>query len=190
MLIKLHMSMNCPKSLRVFLMLEEKKIDFEVVPVDSEEAEKDRTYPILEERDVSIYNKSYALPLYIDERFPCPSMFSSDLIEKSEIMLFSDYIERNYFQDAHTRKNSNTLVKRESNRFYQEAESYLIPITKYISHNDFTFFDCTLIATFVAYERLGAPITDKFPRLLEYRAKAAERSSVYKILPKKTINLF
>ena len=99
----LHSGTTCPFSQRCRFVLYEKGMDFEIRDIDLFNMPEDISVmnpygkvPILEERDLILY-ESNIINEYIDERFPHPQLMPAEPIMRARTRLFLHYFEREFF---------------------------------------------------------------------------------------------
>ncbi|WP_432786147.1 Stringent starvation protein A [Oligella sp. MSHR50489EDL] len=99
----LHSGTTCPFSQRCRFVLYEKGMDFEIRDIDLFNMPEDitvmnpyGTVPILEERDLILY-ESNIINEYIDERFPHPQLMPAEPIMRARTRLFLHNFERELF---------------------------------------------------------------------------------------------
>lgn len=99
----LHSGTTCPFSQRCRFVLYEKGMDFEIRDIDLFNMPEDISVmnpygkvPILEERDLVLY-ESNIINEYIDERFPHPQLMPAEPIMRARTRLFLHNFERELF---------------------------------------------------------------------------------------------
>lgn len=99
----LHSGTTCPFSQRCRFVLYEKGMDFEIRDIDLFNMPEDISVmnpygkvPILEERDLILY-ESNIINEYIDERFPHPQLMPAEPIMRARTRLFLQNFERELF---------------------------------------------------------------------------------------------
>ena len=99
----LHSGTTCPFSQRCRFVLYEKGMDFEIRDIDLFNMPEDVSVmnpygkvPILEERDLILY-ESNIINEYIDERFPHPQLMPAEPIMRARTRLFLHNFERELF---------------------------------------------------------------------------------------------
>ena len=99
----LHSGTTCPFSQRCRFVLYEKGMDFEIRDIDLFNMPEDISVmnpygkvPILEERDLILY-ESNIINEYIDERFPHPQLMPAEPIMRARTRLFLHNFERELF---------------------------------------------------------------------------------------------
>lgn len=102
MKVTLYTTKYCPYSLRARIALSEKKMAMDVVeagdlePNVVKKISPNGTFPVLMEKDYSINNRK-ALLIYIDERFPAPSLLPSVVNDHIKIRLSLDKIDNEWY---------------------------------------------------------------------------------------------
>ncbi|RUS69662.1 hypothetical protein EGW08_022567, partial [Elysia chlorotica] len=102
MKVTLYTAKYCPYSLRARIALAEKKMSMEIVesgdlaPEMLKKVSPSGTFPVLIEKDYSISNKR-ALLIYIDERFPAPSLLPSIVNERIKVRQSMDKIDELWY---------------------------------------------------------------------------------------------
>src|ERR687895_833279 len=100
MMIKLYDFKSSPNSQRVKVVLEEKKLPFEIVPIDLRKGEQKTPeflklnpygkVPVITDGDTVLY-ESCIINEYLDEKYPTPPLMPQDPAKKAKARILIDY---------------------------------------------------------------------------------------------------
>jgi glutathione S-transferase len=199
--IKLYDFKSSPNCQRVKVVLAEKNLPYEVVPIDLRKQEqKTPEYlklnpygkvPVLTDDDTVLY-ESCIINEYLDEKYPNPPLMPKDLSKKAKARILIDYgfahfdspYQKLRMELAKDPKEQNQQVidgakndlKKLLQRFENEIgdQQYLI--------GDFSLVDADLIPRFTRLEGFGVLPDPSLPRLGKYMERMKARPSVKAIL--------
>ncbi|WP_162902199.1 glutathione S-transferase N-terminal domain-containing protein [Facilibium subflavum] len=200
MYITLYIQKDCPYSHSARIALEEKRMSFKVVELD---LQKDKTQilslnpegtlPILKERDHIIYHPEIIM-LYIDERYPAPSLLPNYPVERARTRLAMKRIDREWYSIINFILTSNEKAK------VEEAKTALIDSFKAIepifSENEFfmsdtmTLADCSLAALLHALPKVGIELDASLGEINSYANRIFARESFQRTLPKQVKKVY
>jgi glutathione S-transferase len=196
-MIKLYDFKSSPNCQRVRVVLAEKNLPYETVPVDLRaQAQKTPDYlklnpygkvPVLTDDDTVLY-ESCIINEYLDEKYPRPPLMPADPAKKAKARILIDYglahLEGQYQKlrmetmkdEKEQNKESIAAAQTEVRRLLQRLEteigdqSYLV--------GDFSLADAALIPRFIRLEGFGVLPDKSLPRLAKYIERMKERSSI------------
>ena len=129
MRIKLYDYTTSPNCQRVKVVLEEKKLPYEIVPIDLQKKEQKRPeflklnpygkVPVIADGDTVLY-ESCLINEYLEEKYPEPPLMPEDPAKKTRIRILIDYGMSHL--DAPYRKVRMERVKEEKERNQQAVE--------------------------------------------------------------------
>jgi glutathione S-transferase len=200
-MIKLYDFKSSPNSQRVKVVLEEKKLPFEIVPVDLRKGEQKTPQflklnpygkvPVLTDGDTVLY-ESCIINEYLDEKYPNPPLMPADLGKRAKARILIDYglahldgpyqkLRQELMKDP--KEQSEPVIEAAKNdlrkllqRFENEIgdQPYLL--------GEFSLADADLITRFTRLEGFGVLPDPSLPRLSKYLERMKERPSVKAIL--------
>jgi glutathione S-transferase len=201
MMIKLYDFKSSPNSQRVKVVLEEKKLPFEIVPIDLRKGEQKTPeflklnpygkVPVLTDGDTVLY-ESCIINEYLDEKYPNPPLMPADLGKRAKARILIDYglahldgpyqkLRQELMKDP--KEQSEPVIVAAKNdlrkllqRFENEIgdQPYLL--------GEFSLADADLITRFTRLEGFGMLPDPSLPRLSKYLERMKERPSVKAIL--------
>ncbi|MGQ4002443.1 glutathione S-transferase N-terminal domain-containing protein [Francisellaceae bacterium CB299] len=190
MKVILYTAKYCPYSLRARIALAEKKMAMEIVEAGDLTSEMQKKispnglFPVLREKDYSINNRK-ALLVYIDERFPAPSLLPSIVNERIKIRLSLEKIDSEWYPVLEEIKKNRTNKAKIKSLFNDLKESF-IAMEKTFSESDyfictsFTLADCYIAALMISLEAEGFVVDESFGAMYEYKKRVFARDSVRK----------
>jgi glutathione S-transferase len=200
-MIKLYDFKSSPNSQRVKVVLEEKKLPFEIVPIDLRKGEQKTPeflklnpygkVPVLTDGDTVLY-ESCIINEYLDEKYPNPPLMPADLGKRAKARILIDYglahldgpyqkLRQELMKDP--KEQSEPVIEAARNdlrkllqRFENEIgdQPYLL--------GEFSLADADLITRFTRLEGFGVLPDPSLPRLSKYLERMKERPSVKAIL--------
>ena len=199
MYITLYVKKNCPYSHSACIALEEKRINFNIIELNETKdrdiilaLNADATLPILKEREHIIYD-SETVMLYIDERYPAPSLLTNYPVERARTRLAMRRIDREWY----------SLLKfilwgKDRNKV-SEAKKALVDsfraIEPIFSENEFfmsdsmTLADCSLTALLYTLFSQDIITEGSLGEVSKYANRIFSRESFQRTLPKQTKKL-
>jgi len=199
--IKLYDFQASPNCQRVKVVLEEKKLPYEKVPVDLRKGEQKKPdflklnpygkVPVIIDGDTVLY-ESCIINEYLEERYPEPSLMPKDAGRKAKIRILIDYgINR---LDAPYQKLRLELMKEEKERNQDTIESAKKELRELLQRferdmgnqpylaGDFSLLDAALIPRFLRMENFGVLPDASLPKLGQWLRRMKERPSVRAIM--------
>jgi glutathione S-transferase len=199
--IKLYDFKSSPNCQRVKIVLAEKNLPYEIVPVDLR-AQEQKTpeylklnpygkVPVLTDDGTVLY-ESCIINEYLDEKYPSPPLMPKDPAKKAKGRILIDYgmahfdspYQKLRMELMKEQKDQNPQIidtakgdlKRLLKRFEDELadQDYLI--------GDFSLVDADLLPRFTRLEGFGVLPDPALPRLAKYLERVKARSSVKAIL--------
>jgi glutathione S-transferase len=190
-----HTSPNCQ---RTRVVLYEKNLSYETIPVDLVKKEQKRPeflqmnkVPVLVDGNTIIY-ESCIINEYLEEKYPDPPLMPKDPGLRSKIRILIDYgVNRTY--PAYERLR-NEMLKLESERNFEvifEAKQELKGLLQRLEDDigdqpylagDFSLLDAAVIPRFLRMEAWGPLADPTLPRLVAWLQRMKSRPSVGKII--------
>ena len=199
--IKLYDFLSSPNCQRVKVVLGEKKLAYETVPVDLKKGEQKKPdylklnpygkVPVIIDGATVLY-ESLVINEYLDEKYPEPPLMPKDQSKRAKIRILIDYgmnhvdvpyqkIRHEMMKDAKERSQE-TLDKAK-----QELKNLLQRFEREIGEQpylagDFSLVDAALIPRFIRMEGMGVFPDASLSRLGGWLKRMKERPSVKAIL--------
>jgi glutathione S-transferase len=200
-MIKLYDFKSSPNSQRVKVVLEEKKLPFEIVPIDLKKGEQKTPeflklnpygkVPVLTDGDTVLY-ESCIINEYLDEKYPNPPLMPADSGKRAKGRILIDYglahldgpyqkLRQELMKDP--KEQSEPVIetaKKDLRKLLQRFENE-IGDQPYLL-GEFSLADADLITRFTRLEGFGVLPDPSLPRLTKYLERMKERPSVKTIL--------
>lgn len=195
--IKLYVKHDCIYSHSARIALEEKHMNFEVVSLNQSrdlkrilELSPDGLFPILQERDHIIYDPEVVL-LYIDERYPTPSLLPNYPVEKARTRLAMTRVEREWYSVINFIMSSQDQNKiKEAKKGLMDSFKAIHPIfaeNEFFMSNTMTLADCSLGALLHALPGIGIKLDDSLGEINSYAKRIFLREAFQRTLKKKPL---
>jgi glutathione S-transferase len=200
-MIKFYDFKSSPNCQRVKVVLEEKKLPYETIPIDLRKKEqkapeylKINPYgkvPALIDGDTTLY-ESCIINEYLNEKYPNPPLMPADAGKRAEARILIDYGLTQ--MDAAYQKLRMELMKDEKEQDKGVIESAKAELKKLLQRfeteigdqpylvGEFSLVDAALIPRFTRLEGFGVLPDSSLPRLGRYLQRMKERPSVKAIL--------
>ena len=200
-MIKLYDFKSSPNSQRVKVVLEEKKLPFEIVPIDLKKGEQKTPeflklnpygkVPVLTDGDTVLY-ESCIINEYLDEKYPDPPLMPADLGKRAKARILIDYGLAHL--DGPYQKLRQELMKEPKEQSEPVIEAAKNDLRKLLQRfeneigdqpyllGEFSLADADLITRFTRLEGFGVLPDPSLPRLSKYLERMKERPSVKAIL--------
>lgn len=200
-MIKLYDFKSSPNCQRVKVVLEEKKLPYETIPIDLRKKEQKTAgflnlnpygkVPVLVDGETVLY-ESCVINEYLDEKYPVPPLMPTDFGKRARVRILIDYglahldgpyqkLRVELMKEAHEQNqemiaSAKGELKRLLERFENEIgeQSYLT--------GEFSLVDAALIPRFIRLEGFAVLPDPALPRLAKYLQRMQERPSVKVIL--------
>ncbi len=201
MSIKLYDYTTSPNCQRVKVVLEEKKLPYEIVPIDLQKKEQKRPeflklnpygkVPVIADGDTVLY-ESCLINEYLEEKYPEPPLMPKDPAKKTRIRILIDYGMSHL--DAPYRKVRMERVKEEKERNQQAVEEGTKELKDLLQRfeeelgdqpylaGNFSLVDAALIPRFIRLAEWGFLSDPALPKLAQWYKRMKERPSVKVIL--------
>ncbi|MGH7832583.1 MAG: glutathione S-transferase family protein [Candidatus Binatia bacterium] len=199
--MKLYDRYTSPNCQRTRVVLDEKYLAYETIPVDLQKKEQKRPeflkmnpygkVPVLVDGDIIVY-ESCIINEYLEEKYPDPPLLPEEPGLRSKIRILIDYgVNRTY---PAYEKLRNEMLKPESERnsgtiaeASAELKSLLQRFEKEIGERpylagDFSLLDAAVIPRFLRIETWGPLADPSMPRLRGWLKRMRERPSVKRII--------
>jgi glutathione S-transferase len=200
-MIRLYDFKSSPNCQRVKVVLEEKKLPYETVPVDlGKKEQKNPDYmrlspygkvPALVDGDTALY-ESCIINEYLNDRYPNPPLLPADAAKRAMARILVDYgltqmdpvyqkLRLEVTKDEKEQdKGAIEAARAEAKKFLQRFENQ-IGDQSYLM-GEFSLVDADLIPRFTRLEGFGVLPDSSLPRLGRYLQRMKERPSVKTIL--------
>jgi glutathione S-transferase len=200
-MIKLYDFQSSPNCQRVKVVLAEKNLQYEIVPIDLRKQEqKTPEYlklnpygkvPVLTDGDTVLY-ESLVINEYLEEKYPNPPLMPKDPGKKAKARILIDYGMAHF--DSTYQKLRMELTKDPKEQNQQVIDSAKSDLKKLLQRfeselggqdylmGDFSLVDADLIPRFTRLEGFGVLPDPSLPRLGKYMERMKARPSVKAIL--------
>ncbi len=200
-MIKLYDFKSSPNSQRVKVVLAEKNLPYEIVPIDLRKQEqktpeylKMNPYgkvPVLTDDGTVLY-ESLIINEYLEEKYPNPPLLPKDPARKANARILIDY-GMAHFDSAYQKLRMETMkeAKDQSQPIIDGAKSELRKLLQRFENQlgeqsymmgDFSLVDADLIPRFTRLEGFGVLPDPALPRLGKYMERMKARPSIKAIL--------
>jgi glutathione S-transferase len=201
MMIKLYDFKSSPNCQRVKVVLAEKNLAYDTVPIDLRKQEqKTPEYlklnpygkvPVLTDDSTALY-ESLIINEYLDEKYPNPPLMPKDPASKAKARILIDY-GMAHFDSAYQKLRMELMkdAKEQSQPIIDGAKSDLKKLLQRFEDEigdqpylmgDFSLVDADLIPRFARLEGFGVLPDPALPRLGKYMERMKTRPSVKAIL--------
>jgi len=199
--LKLYDFKSSPNCQRVKVVLAEKNLPYEIVPIDLRKQEqKTPEYlklnpygkvPVLTD-DTTVLYESLIINEYLEEKYPNPPLMPKDLGKKAKARILVDYGMAHF--DSPYQKLRMELTKDPKEQNQQVIDSAKSDLKKLLQRfeneigdqqylmGDFSLVDADLIPRFTRLEGFGILPDPSLPRLGKYMERMKARPSVKAIL--------
>jgi glutathione S-transferase len=200
-MIKLYDFKSSPNCQRVKVVLQEKKLPFETIPIDLRKGEQKTPeflnlnpygkVPVLTDGETVLY-ESCIINEYLNEKYPDPPLMPADLGKRAKVRLLIDYGLAHL--DSPYQKLRQELMKEAKEQDPQVIENAKGDLRKRLQRLEneigdqpylagaFSLADAALITRFTRLEGFGVLPDASLPRLGAYLQRMKERPSVQTIL--------
>jgi glutathione S-transferase len=200
-MIKLYDFKSSPNCQRVKVVLAEKNLSYEAIPIDLRKGEqKTPEYlklnpygkvPVLIDDSTVLY-ESCIINEYLNEKYPNPPLMPADLGKRAKVRILIDYGMAHL--DGPYQKLRTELTKDPKEQDRQVVDAAKADLRKLLQHfeneiseqpyltGDFSLADAALIPRFTRLEGFGVLPDASLPRLGKYLQRMKERPSVKAIL--------
>jgi glutathione S-transferase len=200
-MIKLYDFKSSPNCQRVKVVLAEKNLPYEIVPIDlTKKEQKTSDYlkmnpygkvPVLTDDNTVLY-ESLIINEYLDEKYPNPPLMPKDPAKKAKGRILVDY-GMAHFDSAYQKLRMELMkeVKEQSQPIIEGAKSDLKKLLQRFEEElgdqeyllgEFSLVDADLLPRFTRLEGFGVLPDTALPRLGKYLARVKARPSVKAIL--------
>jgi glutathione S-transferase len=199
--IKLYDFKSSPNCQRVKIVLAEKNLPYEIVPVDLR-AQEQKTpeylklnpygkVPVLTDDGTVLY-ESCIINEYLDEKYPSPPLMPKDPAKKAKGRILIDYGMAHF--DSPYQKLRMELMKEQKDQNPQIIDTAKGDLQRLLKRfedeladqdyliGDFSLVDADLLPRFTRLEGFGVLPDPALPRLAKYLERVKARSSVKAIL--------
>ena len=200
-MIKLYDFKSSPNCQRVKVVLAEKNLPYEIVPIDLR-AQQQKTpdylklnpygkVPVLTD-DATVLYESLIINEYLDEKYPNPALMPKEPAKKAKARILVDYGMAHF--DGPYQKLRVELMKEQKDQNQQVIDSAKSDLKKLLQRlddelgdqqylmGDFSLVDADLLPRFTRLEGFGVLPDPSLPRLAKYLERMKARPSVKAIL--------
>jgi glutathione S-transferase len=199
--IKLYDFSTSPNCQRVKVVLGEKKVPYETIPIDLKKGEQKKAgflklnpygkVPVLIDGTTVLY-ESLIINEYLDEKYPAPPLMPEDHAKRAKIRILTDYGMNHV--DVPYQKIRHELLKEEKERNQEtidkaknDLKNLLQRLEREIGERpylggEFSLADAALIPRFIRMEGMGVFPDSSLPRLGAWLYRMKDRPSVQAIL--------
>ncbi|MBI4524022.1 MAG: glutathione S-transferase family protein [Deltaproteobacteria bacterium] len=199
--IQLYDFASSPNCQRVKIVLEEKKIPYQTIPVDLKKGDQKKAdflklnpygkVPVIVDANTVLY-ESCIINEYLEEKYPEPSLMPKDPGRRAKIRILIDY-GLNHFDSPYQRLRQE-LMKEEKERSVEAVENAKKDIKTLLQRferdigdltylaGDFSLLDAALIPRFLRLEGFGVLPDSSLPRLSRWLERVKGRPSVRAIM--------
>ena len=200
-MIKLYDFKSSPNCQRVKVVLAEKKLPYEIIPVDlAKKEQKNPEYlkmnpygkvPVLTDDGTVLY-ESLIINEYLEEKYPTPALLPKDPAKKAKARILNDYGMAHF--DSPYQKLRMELMKEAKEQSQPIIDSAKADLKKLLQRfeeelgeqeyllGDFSLVDANLIPRFTRLEGFGILPDPSLPRLGKYMERMKARPSVKALL--------
>ncbi|HUR71305.1 MAG TPA: glutathione S-transferase family protein [Candidatus Limnocylindrales bacterium] len=196
-MIKLYDFKSSPNCQRVKVVLAEKNLPYEIVPVDlTKKEQKAPDYlkmnpygkvPVLVDDSTVLY-ESLIINEYLEEKYPSPALMPKDPSKKAKARILTDY-GMAHFDSAYQKLRMESMkdAKEQSQPIIEGAKAELKKLLQRFEDElgdqqyllgDFSLVDANLIPRFSRLEGFGVLPDPALPRLAKYIERMKARPSV------------
>jgi glutathione S-transferase len=199
--IKLYDFKSSPNCQRVKVVLAEKKLPYEIVPIDlTKKEQKTPEYlkmnpygkvPVLADDSTVLY-ESLVINEYLEEKYPSPALMPKDPAKKAKARILVDYGMAHF--DSPYQKLRMELMKEKKDQSQPTIDQAKSELKKLLQRfedelgdqeylmGDFSLVDADLIPRFTRLEGFGVLPDASLPRLGKYLERMKARPSVQALL--------
>lgn len=200
-MIKLYDFKSSPNCQRVKVVLAEKKLPYEIVPIDlTKKEQKTPEYlkmnpygkvPVLTD-DANVLYESCVINEYLEEKYPTPPLLPKDPAKKAKARILVDYGMAHF--DSPYQKLRMELMKEKKDQSQPVIDGAKAELRKLLQRfedelgdqeylmGDFSLVDADLIPRFTRLEGFGVLPDASLPRLGKYLDRMKARPSVKALL--------
>ncbi|MBI4489530.1 MAG: glutathione S-transferase family protein [Deltaproteobacteria bacterium] len=200
-IIKLYDFQTSPNCQRVKVVLEEKKLPYEKVPVDLRKGEQKKAdfqklnpygkVPVMIDGSTVLY-ESCIINEYLDEKYPEPPLMPKDYAKRAKIRILIDY-GLNHFDPPYQKLRQEQLkdAKERNQEVIESAKKELKNLLQRFEREigeqpflagDFSLLDAALIPRFLRMEGFGVLPDPSIPKLGAWLQRMKDRPSVRAIM--------
>ena len=199
--IKLYDFPSSPNCQRVKVVLAEKKLPYETVPVDLKKGEQKKPdylklnpygkVPVIIDGATVLY-ESCIINEYLDEKYPEPALMPKDHAKKAKVRILIDY-GMNHLDSPYQKirmeltKDAKERSQETIDKAKQDLKNLLQRLEREIGEQpylagDFSLLDAALIPRFLRMEGMGVLPDPSMPRLSGWLKRMKDRPSVKVIM--------
>ncbi len=200
--IKLYDLKTSPNCQRVRVVLEEKILPYDTIPVDLTKKEQKRAeflklnpygkIPVMIDGEVVLY-ESCIINEYLEDRYPDPPLMPKEPAKRAKIRLLIDYA-LNHLHPTYWRLREQMMLKKEQERdpkIVEETKNEIKHLLQKMEQEienqpylagEFSLLDVAVIPRFLRLESWGLFQDSRLPRLKEWLKRMKRRPSVGAII--------
>ena len=177
---------SCPQSHRTRIVLAEKDITVDVVPIDLENKPEDlsdlnpyNSVPTLVDRDLVLYDARVIME-YLDERFPHPPLMPVDPVSRARSRLALYHIERDWYSVVPDLTSTSERKVAVARKIFRESLLSSIEVFKakpFFLSDEFTLVDCSVAPILWRLPVYGIELPAQFKAIKRYAARIFDRPS-------------
>ena len=171
---------------RARLVLAEKGINVDIVPVETGNLPEDLTdlnpygsVPTLVDRELVLYS-SHVIMEYLDERFPHPPLMPVDPVSRANNRLYVYRIELDLYNQLDIILNGSDKAATKARKEMRDNLTAISPVFEvkpFFMSDEFTLVDCYLAPLLWRLPALGVQLPKQASPLLEYAERIFKRES-------------
>jgi RNA polymerase-associated protein len=169
---------------QVRIVLAEKGVNVEILPIGQEEINADLlainpygSVPTLIDRDLVLYEARIIME-YLDERFPHPPLLPVYPVARAETRKMMHRVEQDWYVLMNAILDNQKVDEARAHLF--DSLTSLDPVfsdKSYFLSDEFSLLDCVLAPLLWRLPQLGIEITDKYQGLTAYMNRVFKRAS-------------
>jgi len=185
-MMTLYSGTTCPFSQRCRIVFLEKGVDVNIINVDLfNKPEKlavmnpHNQVPVLEDRDLVIF-ESNIINEYIEDRFPHPPLYPTDLMMRARTRLYLFRFEQELFTQVQFLERGTASQKEHARQVIKEQLTQIAPVfakQKYILGDEFSILDVVLAPLLWRLPHYEVVLPKQCAPLLEYAERIFSRQS-------------
>ena len=196
-MMRLYDHVDCPFSQKVRIVLAEKDLEFERVPVDLHKGEQKTPeflklnpygkVPVLIDEDVVVYD-STIINEYLDEEYPNPPLMPEDSAGRARVRLLEDFCDNSFIPPSIVILAE--LHKPEAERDAERIRRCAVEMARVLARmegqlegkeflgGDFSLADAAFAPRAVILSKLGVELDPRLSNVAAWIGRLRERSSV------------
>ena len=195
--MKLYNYPDCPYCQKVRVVLAEKDLSYEIIPIDLRKNEQKAPeflrlnpygrVPVLEDEELVVYD-STVINEYLEDEYPLPALLPADSAGKARVRQLEDYSDNSFL--PRTGLISTELSKPEADRDAERLNRYQVEVSRSLAWldsilegreflaSDFSLADVAFVPGILLLGRLGIDLDPRWRNLPAWMARLRQRPSV------------